>query len=136
MRVVPDEVWAGLTVWMEARGETHDGRVAVAEVIRNRTARKYDSDGTVPGTVLHPVQFSCWNTHDPNRIAAAHLDADDAMLQDCIAAWHEALAGSDLARGAVLYYNPAAVVETPGWVAQSTEVARIGRHVFFVPQGG
>ena len=30
-----------LCVWEEARGEPQDGRVAVAEVILNRTRRRY-----------------------------------------------------------------------------------------------
>jgi spore germination cell wall hydrolase CwlJ-like protein len=46
-----------LTVWSEARGETMDGKAAVAQVIMNRTAQKYESDGTITGTCIHPNQF-------------------------------------------------------------------------------
>jgi spore germination cell wall hydrolase CwlJ-like protein len=132
MRLFPAEAWAVATIWAEARGEPQEGRQAVAEVIRDRTAQRYASDGTVAGTVLAPYQFSGWNSRDPNRVLAAGLDDDDPLVVLCQIAWLDALKGSDLAHGALLYFNPAAVAE-PDWVADSREVARIGRHVFYVP---
>lgn len=130
MRLVPARVWAVLTIWQEARGEDHVGRVAVAEVIRNRMAMKYASDGTVEGTVLRPYQFSGWNTKDPNRIAAAKVDSMDPIVIDCGKAWDES-ATSKLTKGAVLYLNPAVVNPLPAWAKQENRTAIIGSHHFY-----
>lgn len=132
-RLVPDETWAVLTIWQEARGEAAEGRVAVAEVIRNRMRRQYQSDGTVVGTVLRPYQFSGWNTRDVNRRLSAVLHDDDPSVIACRDAWHLALEGSEITNGAVLYCNPKVIAELPLWVAASREVAVIGRHHFYVP---
>jgi spore germination cell wall hydrolase CwlJ-like protein len=130
MRLIPDDTWAILTIWIEARGEPFEGKLAVAEVIRNRTARHYNSNGTVAGTVLQPYQFSGWNTKDPNRISAAQLDDADLSLAECRRAWAQAQTGSDIAKGAVLYFNPR-VVGRPSWADISKRVAIIGHHEFF-----
>jgi hypothetical protein len=42
----------------EAGGEPYEGKVAVAIVLLNRMALRYQSDGTAPGTVLRKDQFS------------------------------------------------------------------------------
>jgi len=132
MRLVSADTWAALTIWQEARGESHEGRVAVAEVIRNRMRLRYSSDGTVEGTVLRAYQFSGWNTKDPNRVACAALDANDTTVADCTRAWDEAKT-SNLTLGAVLYYAPAGVTETPAWAKPGRLLAVIGRHHFFAP---
>lgn len=134
-RLVADDIWAILTIWQEARGEPDEGKLAVAEVIRNRTRQRYQSDGTVAGTVLAPFQFSGWNTTDPNRRKAAVIDTDDPTFQDCYHAWFRAKQGTDLVKQAVLYYNDTLVTDAPAWVAGCDEVARIGAHVFYRPKG-
>ena len=132
MRLISDTALAIATIYGEARGEEYRGKLAVAEVIRNRTKEKYASDGTIAGTVLRRLQFSCWNDGDPNRIVIAKLDDSDPAVQDCMTAWHDAnLNGTNVAKGALLYYAPALV--SPGWAKASMEVARIGHHVFMVP---
>jgi cell wall hydrolase len=130
MRLVTGRVWAVLTIWQEARGEDHAGRVAVAEVIRNRMTLKYASDGTAEGTVLRPYQFSGWNTKDPNRLACAKVDAMDPVVMDCAKAWEES-ATSNLTKGAVLYLNPAIVSPLPNWAKQENRTAIIGQHHFY-----
>lgn len=131
-RLIPDETWAVLTLWMECRGEPRDGQLAVAEVIRNRMQRHYQSDGTVVGTVLRQYQFSCWNTTDPQRLHAAILDDGDPHIVAAREVWHDALNGSNVARGAVLYLNPAVLQKRPEWIAESRKVATIGHHDFYV----
>ena len=120
----------------EAAGESYAGKLAVAEVIRNRMQRKYASDGTVSGTVLKPLQFSGWNAKDPGRIRTVRSDSEDKVVKECIRAWHEALAGSDTVKGAVLYYNPTIIHETPEWALPDSAipVAVVGQHHFFVPK--
>lgn len=53
----------GLTIYGEGRGEPIESQVAIGSVIRNRVNRWQNS---YVDTCLHPKQFSCWNTDDPN----------------------------------------------------------------------
>jgi len=154
MRLIPDETLAIVTIYQEAAGEPYEGKVAVAEVIRNRLRAKYMSDGTVSGTVLRAYQFSGWNTDAGKvRITSVRVDADDPLVLQCRAAWAEAMVnGSDRVKGAKLYLNPVVVLamsnprfgpkgQFPRWAADPTDptkldvkrvVATIGRHVFMV----
>lgn len=131
MRLIPDETWAVLTIWCEARGESAEGQRAVAEVIQTRMRRRYQSDGTVVGTVLRPYQFSSWNTGDPNRLRAAILDDADAAVAACRQAWRDVLAGESPVPNAVLYLNPAVVSVLPTWAHPDALVRTIGSHSFY-----
>lgn len=146
MRLISDDALAVVTIFQEAAGEPWDGKVAVAEVIRNRMKDKYMSDGTVSGTVLRAYQFSGWNTEAGTvRLKSLRIDADDPVVLDCRKAWSAAQQQSNLAKGAVLYLNPQAVLtrtgRLPAWAATPHDpltldatrvVATIGRHVFLV----
>lgn len=133
MRLIPDYLWGVLTVWQEARGESYQGKVAVAEVIVRRTNRKFCSNGSIASTCLWPLQFSGWNAKDQNRIKAACLDSTDPGVNDCVKAWCEAAdRGSNIVPGAVHYYNPA--VCSPDWAEGATVVAEIGNHRFVIPK--
>lgn len=147
MRLISEEALAVVTIRQEAEGESYLGKLAVAEVIRNRMQRKYASDGTVAGTVLRAKQFSGWNAvstkADPFntfRIRSVQIDSDDQIVKDCIRAWHEAQAGSNTVHGAVLYYSPSALkamgIPEPDWALPDSadEVAVVGKHHFFVPK--
>ena len=128
-RLIPEGVLAVLTVWMEARGEPPEGRAAVAEVIRNRTEQRFQSDGTLVGTLFHPYAFSCWNTKDAQRVVALKLLEDSPLIAECREAWGTALGGSNYGLGAVSYFNPAVVV--PDWAETMVMTAEIGRHRFY-----
>lgn len=147
MRLISEEALAVITIQQEAEGETYLGKLAVAEVIRNRMNKKYASDGTVSGTVLRAKQFSGWNAtstktdpHNLFRIRSLRIDSDDPIVKDCIRAWHEAQAGSNTVHGAVLYYAPATLkklgIPDPDWALPDSadEVAVVGNHRFFVPK--
>lgn len=86
MRLISEEALAVTTIHQEAAGESYLGKLAVAEVIRNRMNKRYASDGTVTDTVLRPKQFSGWNTSDAGRIRNARIDSDDPIVKDCIRA--------------------------------------------------
>ena len=131
MRLIPDELWGALTVWMEARGEPFDGKVAVARVIRNRMAQHWYGRGDVIDIVLQPMQFSCWNSGDPNRRVAARLDDTDPAWTDSLKAWQESAHTEGGVAGATFYYNPSAVAKTPAWATPDKRVAIIGHHHFF-----
>ena len=130
-RLVSDDVWAVMTIWQEARGEAYAGKLAVAEVIRNRTRQRFQSAGSVASTVLARYQFSGWNTGEVNRIPAALLDDTAPAVAECRRAWAEAQAGSDTVHGAVFYLNPKLVPSLPAWASAAKRVARVGAHDFY-----
>jgi len=129
MRLISDDTLAAVTIMQEAEGEPYEGKVAVAEVIRNRTARKFFSDGTVAGTVLRPLQFSGMNSGSSNRVRTFKADDSSPIVQDCIKAWAAALAGSNTVQGAMHYVNLDIV--RPSWVDQLRFVGKIGQHSFY-----
>ena len=129
MRLISDDALATLTIWQEARNQTFIGMCAVGEVIRNRMARRYNSDGTVAGTVCRAWQFSGWNTQDPNRVPSLKLDDSDPLVQLCRKAWYTSQA-TTYAKGAVLYLNKSIADAT--WAKEENKVAVIEDHTFFV----
>lgn len=128
MILIADRLWGILTVWAEARGEPFEGQVGVSEVIQRRTAQHFMSAGTVASTVLWPMQFSCWNTSDPNRKRFGDLDDEDPMVRSVVSAWDKAEQGLSFAPAAFHYYNPSTVA--PSWAKGMLVVANIGRHRF------
>jgi N-acetylmuramoyl-L-alanine amidase len=132
--VVHPAAWAVMTIDQESRGEPYAGKLAVAEVIRDRTLLKYHSDGSVEGTVLKPFQFSGWNTNDPNRLKAAKRAgrriAGDPYLEEARRAWEEAVTlKTTTAQGALFYH--ADYIKQPAWAKQMRFVVKIGRHLFY-----
>ena len=120
---------AALTVYYEAAGESFAGKLAVAAVIRNRMTLKYQSDGTVKGTVLKARQFQPWSTRKPYHIP---LDLKKKSMRDSLLAWRLVQDGRNVVDGAVLFYNPK-LVRTPYWAKVSQRVTTIGDHEFYTP---
>lgn len=131
-RLIEPEAVVTATIWLEARGEPQEGRIAVAEVIRNRTAAKFFSDGTPEGTCLRPWQFSAWNTETQGRGRAMQLDSSDPIVAQCLAAWLAAQSGSNIAQGALLYHSTT-MNPYPKWSDTSRFLVEIGLHRFYVP---
>jgi N-acetylmuramoyl-L-alanine amidase len=130
-RLFTDDAIATACVWAEARSEPLDGKIAVAEVIRNRMHLGYFSDGSVAGTVFRPWQFSCMNTDNQWRSKIFELDWDSPTVKECAQAWQIAKGGSASVGKAVLYY--AEYIAAPRWAkAEGVKlVKQIGRHLFF-----
>jgi spore germination cell wall hydrolase CwlJ-like protein len=122
-----DEILAALTIYLEARGESFAGKMAVAAVIRNRMNHKYHSDGTVKGTVLRAKQFEPWIGRSPEEVL---FNPGNQKMQESLLAWKLVQDGRDVVGGAVLFYNPA-LVNTPRWAQVNRKVAKIGGHEFF-----
>jgi spore germination cell wall hydrolase CwlJ-like protein len=124
--------WADLelmaaTVYLEAEGETDEGKVAVAWCIRNRMdagARRARE------VILQPYQFSCWNSDYSGQRKARLTAPDPPVYERC---WRAA-AGAlwrllpDPTGGARHYYNPA--LASPEWAEMATARIRIGHHIF------
>jgi hypothetical protein len=111
-------------IYFEARSESIEGQLAVAEVILNRAA-----SGLYPpsicGVVTQAAQFSF--------IRAGKFPVPDTNS----AAWRQALAIADVARKGladavapnVLWYH--ATYVAPSWGRRLTRVAQIGTHIFY-----
>ena len=124
----PDDL-AALTIYLEARGESFAGKMAVAAVIRNRMKRKYQSDGTVKGTVLKRKQFQPWNRQQPHQVLAKF---NKQRMKDSLLAWRLVQDGRNIVDGALLFYNPR-IARTPQWAKVGQKVATIGEHEFYLP---
>ena len=122
-----DDTLAALTIYLEARGESFAGKLAVAAVIRNRMLHKYHSDGTVKGTVLRAKQFEPWIGRSPEDVG---FNPRNRKMQESLLAWKLVQDGRNIVNGAVLFYNPE-LVKTPRWAQVNRKVAKIGGHEFF-----
>lgn len=125
MRVISDDTLAAMNAWMEARGESFEGQVAVCEVMRNRMKR----GKSAVEVILAPYQFSGWNTKDPNRLKALALDDQDPHFQRAMRAWKFSET-TNLTHGATLYFNPKAV-DAPSWAKPQHRLATVGNHEFY-----
>lgn len=111
-------------VYFEARSESLEGQLAVAEVVLNRAA-----SGVYPpsicGVVTQHAQFSFIHA---GQFPTPNTSSD---------AWHKALAIAEIAHkhlagslaSNVLWYHADYV--SPAWGRQRTRVAQIGAHIFY-----
>jgi hypothetical protein len=111
-------------VYFEARSESLEGQLAVAEVVLNR-ARSGVYPPSICGVVTQHAQFSFIRA---GRFPAPNTASD---------AWHKALAIAEIANKHlatevapnVLWYHADYVA--PAWGRQRTRVAQVGRHIFY-----
>lgn len=117
------------TIFGEARGECSDGKKAVGLVILNRyKSNKWFSASSIAEVCLKPLQFSCWNSNDPNssRIRNANekeLSAYFTLAEDLIKGKF-----ADITNGATHYHTKAV---KPAWSRGKAPCAEIGEHLFF-----
>lgn len=135
-----------LTLWGEARGESIEGKIAVANIIVNR-AKAGDRYGIgIRGVCIHKSQFSCWwpwggAANHAALLALAERQFTGGVVQigdpldECL--WvAEGITGrrvADNTNGANHYYSPSGMIHqlVPRWAIGLEPCARIGRHVFF-----
>lgn len=117
-----------LTIFGEARGEIHDGQLAVAMVILNRAKKRNCS---IKDVVLAPYQFSCWNANDPNfkLISNPLFDLNTSTVRDiidvCVAALEKTI---DPTKGATHYCT---ITTDPYWAVGKTPCYTAGKHKFY-----
>ncbi len=144
----------------EAGNQPHEGRVAVGCVLLNRMRALYESDGTVPGTVLKHFQFSgFWFAMKAGHYTQIEWDRAGAAAQagvlysefstsaiwaDCELAWQDAhawIAGAPmsftpgpqfqrLGPHTLLYFDPRICV-APAWATPQALCAVIYNHTFY-----
>ena len=128
----PDHLGVAV-VYGESRGEPFEGKVAVGEVVRNRTKAKYFSNGDIASTVFWPKQFSSMNDDNHWRWMLFVLDDNDPVVRECFKAWTMS-AKSTLAAHALLFCNLSLC--HPNWAKDEDRVAVFGHHTFYLPGYG
>jgi hypothetical protein len=130
-----------LNDYFEARGETLQGRVAVAKVVLNRT-QDLRFPNTVCGVVFESHRMSATN----ERVCqfSWHCDglkdrpADSDVWRDSVLIAAAVLFGGDAIEdptGGAMWYHTTAV--NPPWATQLHAAAEIGAHLFYLdPNGG
>lgn len=121
-----------LNIYHEARGEPHEGQLAVAYVTMNRVASpRYPK--TVCGVVWQHRQFS-W-THDTYTDTPRNGRAWDKakrianFVYNNYFRFREITKGAtDMTKGALFYFAPKKV--SPYWIRSMVTTASIGSHVF------
>jgi spore germination cell wall hydrolase CwlJ-like protein len=148
-----DPTILALCAFEEANLEPDDGLAAVVRVVLNRQRLKYQSDGTVHGTVYWPNAFSWteWQMIAGRYTKVAHSPIEVAQRSNALletaqgyhTAWARAqrisaavaagtYSGADydqLTGATVMYLNPA--ISKAAWATADKEVCRIGHHTFF-----
>lgn len=118
------------TVYGEARGESHQGKIAVAYSVLNRVKAKSWYGDTIAEVCRKPWQYSCWNENDPNLARLTSITLDDRDFQKCYCAALEAGLGiiPDPTSGSRHYHT---FNVAPAWAEGKSPVASIGSHKFY-----
>lgn len=162
--VPPVDPYAGLDVdqvhclakniYFEARGETTDGKMAVANVTMNRVASARFPN-SICGVVEQAVYSRWWMEHHDRLVPVRWkcqftwfcdgksdniklTDSKGNTIQANMSAWQESLAIAiqaikheipDITNGATHYYNPS--LADPHWAPHYQQVAQIENHRFY-----
>lgn len=128
----------GLLMYLEGRGEPIEGRIAIANVVRNRVNKSESKSYFVIITAKN--QFSCFNSNDKNYDIGLKIATDifsgkmpedlTRKFQECRWVAHGIINGSilDNVGGAQFYFNPKIVI--PSWADKMTVIKIIGNHEF------
>ena len=133
-----NDLWVtAQTVWGEARGESLEGRIAVAHVIQNRVWRLLRQRPSTLEPYVRvcrmPWQFSCWNANNPNRALLEVLSLSNLDFASCLHVAVDVLSGQvpSPVGHARHYFNPVVVAKIPAWAQGKTPVCSIGHHDFY-----
>jgi Cell Wall Hydrolase len=157
--VLTDDQLFATVVCDEAANQPHEGKVAVAIVVLNRTATRYESDGSLAGTLYASMQFSgLWDDYvngHYTRVAFTRAEAAARAQQlfltyDSSKAYADAMAAiadaraweagtpmsftpgpafAGLTKKTVLYLNPR--ISHAAWATPAKQDAVLWDHTFF-----
>ncbi|MGN7372722.1 cell wall hydrolase [Bacillus sp. FSL K6-1012] len=106
-------------VHAEAKGESYEGKVAVASVVLNRTDKKGFPD-TIRGVIYQK------NAFEPVANGSINQEPD----KESIEAVEEAMSSKDRETEALFFYNPKTASDD--WIRSRKIIEKIGRHVFAI----
>lgn len=109
-------------IYFEARGESHEGQLAVAKVIINR-AKSGRFPASYCGVVYQPSQFSFVRGRSMPKVRSESIDWREAVAIAHIAeqgSWDSEVPGA-------LFFHAAHV--SPSW--RLTRLARVDNHIFY-----
>ena len=122
------------TIWGEARGESMQGRIAVAWVVLNRANDAQQRfDRTVEKVCTAPKQFSCWNANDPNLAKLKAVTDTNLAFRECLDVASRAVSGKlpPDPTGGANHYHATSLTPLPKWAKNVAPTATIGSHVFY-----
>lgn len=144
MNVRYDDVLAlARTLWGEARGESREGQIAVAWVIRNRLegypnawwsthAGDEIPDHTIEAVCLEPHQFSCWWDTQATKVRKRTPEQLGSLMGIAIGVLNDTI--PDNTNGATHYHTilrpDYAKIWPPKW-AKGHVGKTIGSHLFY-----
>lgn len=115
--------WLTINLYFEARGESHEGRIAICHVVLNRAHRR---NQTVEQVIRAAKQFSWYNG---GEVPAIKYPMElIKCASSVVAAFGERLQGKNLF-GSDHYFNPSIV--RPPWAAKMTRTCTVGNHEFY-----
>jgi len=130
-----------LTIYGEARGESHEGKIAVGSVILERVKhREWDGD-TIHEVCLMPYQFSCYLPGDPNfqalRLIAGDWDKKSMRsmaMSECYQIASGMLDGTipetpEIEKAHCCQYKT--VKAQAAWAKKMNLIATVGAHEFY-----
>lgn len=129
------------TIFGEARGESREGKIAVANVVMNRVRKRCQAGFVrvrgqklvnIAATCLKPYQFSCWLKNDPNLEVIRNIGTENAVYRECLLIAKDAAEGNlnDITMGATHYYNPRGC-KCPAFARGKQPCLSLGAHLFF-----
>ena len=127
----PTDAWRvsllALAIWREARGESFLGKIAVAEVVKERVESKR-WPAKYEDVILQPWQFSAFNKNDPNAFKFPNPETHE--WKESYYAAYDTYFGdnSGVAKGANHYVVKGV---NPFWAVGHEPVVVIGQHEFY-----
>lgn len=125
------------TMWGEARNQGPAGLRAVGQTVLNRVDAGSWWGRDVQQVCLKPMQYSCWNSGDPNRSQVLSVTSQDAIFAQALEIARDLLVQPDADRmrtddtNGATHYFAENLVPVPDWARGRTPCARIGQHVFY-----
>lgn len=124
-----DVAFLALCLWREARGETHECKVALAWSIMNRVAAKQWGN-TIMSVIFQRLQYSSLTYKGDPQLVLWPQDSD-ASWQTCLKVADETLEGLNInpIDGADSYHDIS--ISPPDWAKKSVFVKQLGRIKFY-----
>jgi len=124
-----DVTFLALTLWRECRGESRDGKIAVAHSIMNRLASPKWGN-SVQAVVFQRLQYSSL-THAKDPQLTTWPLPDDPSWKECLQVADQVMSGSvpsPIGR-ADSYHDTS--ISPPRWATPDNFIAQIGRLRFY-----